>query len=1663
MTTPKNVQRLAEFTQQLLLFPLLLGVYFAPAILSAQVCPTIGLLDANEPTVCEGYPFSLLASGITDATMATNGVQDYDINLVYLPSGSTDDPYTDGTVIDTETPDAAGNAEFLDVDNLLPVGAYDFYVILSPTPTDPTCRPSAVLPFTVTPCNRLGDFTFLDFDNNGNFDGQDIPLPLVTVTLFDATTDLPDWDFGPETTDGLGNYVFNDVPPGDYFVRYAPPAGYVASTAVTNPVDNQNNIDPAAGNGDLSTADFAYPATADNFAVDAGFTGTGSVSLRVWGDDDFDGTANEAGQTGVVFDLSWEGLDQSWGTADDVTFTATSGTNGLLSYPNLPFGNYRLTVNSVAGTPLANGYERVAPSTLPYEFTIDATNLNEAEVAFRYEPACLPSTGRLLTNASLVMCGNAAEGIYAGQAIPVNLTDFVLPASIPGAYQYYVLVVNDAGDLIQVHPVTNPLSPLVATVDLVGLPIGSDYTIHGLHVLTTDPDIIATPLDLTVGQPVQPILDRLTQIDGQPNAAATADVCGDISLTQNILTATREPQPPITLGCLGQVNVSLNNACAATVTPEMVLTGNWGCLRPQDVQISIDQNGQAISNDGTLSGCGTYEYMATSLLPNTPGFPCWGYINARDVSAPVIACPADVSMATNALGTADFYCTDVDQLLLTQPTDYVIDGAGNLVQIAPNLQAILNVTGYPTILDGCDNVLVTVSDELVENGDCGTLSILRSFVAEDKFGSVCTGTPNSSVVCTQTITFTRPTLADVVLPPSVVELDCSDFSGELNPTPIQISDALDVLSHPAIFAFFDADPSTVEFDPELLNQVYCNLNASYSDLPRVNSCGQTYSFIREWYIFDKCDLSSNIEFSQLVKIKDNTDPSLLLPTVDYDNDGFADVRRYSTSSAFCEAFIAVPTPVEVSDFCSAPVDVVVTITDANGTFLYQRTIGQTFTVPPGNYNLAYCATDVCGNETCVDMPIIVRDEIEPTVICDDNIIAQIGGGDILNGISGVGLLFVEDIDEGSNDNCSAVTLEARRNFWQNNDCGISSSQYAPWDDEIYFYCCDVGRPVTVELRVTDAVGNSNTCSFVVTPEDKLKPSCFAPANQTIDCVTLPTLFPGDIAQAYLDDFSSASSLMTAIFGGPTGTDNCAVDTLVERSPNVNINECGWGTISRRFEVWQWDANGDANNNNQIDVTEVLRSTSSCNQLITVTETHDYTIEFPADATADCADPDIPSLQTSTAGCDNLVINISEPVRFLALGDECYKLRIVYDVINWCQWDGEATGYVIARQTDTDDTVVDECERPIVRANDNGAVIDRNHAVSGCSSGLGVTNVPPAQNVARWRYTQFVKVYDTTLPTFTLAAYGGATTVCPELNPGEFGATDNANCTGTVAISFALSDDCEEFDDNGQSVLQLLSADLDLFANDTSSDGLIDANEFQSEQDVLSSVSSNADGTFVYQGEAPIIAPSDNNTYHALRLLIEDGCGNQNVQFVSFRVLDCKGTAPICINGLTANLTLTSDETCEGTLWATDFLGSPVTDCSGPLQYAIYRTSEVLAAGDSFVPSPADSSIVFTMDDSETTSLHVYAIDAAGNFDYCETYALVQPSFACIATGAIGGMVMTEAEQPVWGVQMSLSGPTPQAMNTGNDGAYFFDDLEEDYDYTVTAYRNDNPHNGVTTF
>ncbi|MEL6658244.1 MAG: hypothetical protein AAFR36_17420, partial [Bacteroidota bacterium] len=836
------------------------------------------------------------------------------------------------------------------------------------------------------------------------------------------------------------------------------------------------------------------------------------------------------------------------------------------------------------------------------------------------------------------------------------------------------------------------------------------------------------------------------------------------------------------------------------------------------------------------------------------------------------------------LGVRDLVCSDIEEILLEEPVTYISnpnfsgqqgidDFATRNLLFDGNVQAYIayNLLGrlgrlrfyLPQAFDNCNRVAVTVSTEHVVTGDCADEQVIVTYTATEFREDGCPG-EERSVSCTQVFTVRKPTIDDVFLPPSELTIECDqvfDTDGSAggpdeNPRP----------------SYAGAPWLRTAWDNIVLDgdATYCNLGVTYSDSPRIELCEGGYSFVREWSIQDWCDPASNLLYSQVIKVKDYTGPEL---------SGIDETIHVSASPLACVANILIPTPVVTDgNGCSSATATTYTILAFGETFFAGGNVGDGDIVqaPIGTHTLIICAEDDCLNETCEEYTLVVTDEIEPNAICDDELNVSIGGGDVLNGIEGIARIFAEDIDEGSNDNCGSVTLEVRRNFWRSGTCDASANRWSPWGEFVDFYCCDIANEITIELRVTDESGNQNTCWMTVTPEDKLNPFCYAPQNVTLTCNELPLTFPGNIEEAYDEDFGGTSDLMNAIFGAASGTDNCAVDTIVERTPNININECGWGSITRRFEAWQLRPEGDVNGNGAIDINEVFRSTNSCSQSIIINEVHDFTIDFPEDADADCGDPDVPTVITDTDGCDVLSVNIGEPVLFTATGDECYKYSITYDVINWCLWDGEYTGYVIPRMTEDDgeslpiDRAVEGNERPVVTYNDDdGLCIDRRHSDRDGDSFLPNCDSPTLPNYGRYIYTQFVKVYDSSAPVVTVGDFGGPTDNCPDLLPGQFG-DDDGNCEEAVSIPFSVTDECELFDTDGNLVISIVSAELDAFAVDASGDGQIQSSEFAADFNVIGNITDNGDGTYSFDGTYPIITEEMGaNVFHAVRILLED--------------------------------------------------------------------------------------------------------------------------------------------------------------------------------------------------
>ena len=183
----------------------------------------------------------------------------------------------------------------------------------------------------------IGDTVYNDTNRNNQQDNGETGIPGVTVTL---TLPGPDGQLGTgddttqtATTDNNGIYGFTNLPAANYRVSSDTPNGFT-------PTQTQPDIINLQAGQDIETIDFGFAPE-----------GTGSIGDTVYNDTNGNSQQDngETGVPGVTVTLIQPGTDGQLGTDDDTTQTTTTNENGNYSFPNLPAGNYRVTIDNPDG------------------------------------------------------------------------------------------------------------------------------------------------------------------------------------------------------------------------------------------------------------------------------------------------------------------------------------------------------------------------------------------------------------------------------------------------------------------------------------------------------------------------------------------------------------------------------------------------------------------------------------------------------------------------------------------------------------------------------------------------------------------------------------------------------------------------------------------------------------------------------------------------------------------------------------------------------------------------------------------------------------------------------------------------------------------------------------------------------------------------------------------------------------------------------------------------------------------------------------------------------------------------------------------------------------------------------------------------------------------
>jgi hypothetical protein len=218
-----------------------------------------------------------------------------------------------------------------------------------------------------------------------------------------------------------------------------------------------------------------------------------------------------------------------------------------------------------------------------------------------------------------------------------------------------------------------------------------------------------------------------------------------------------------------------------------------------------------------------------------------------------------------------------------------------------------------------------------------------------------------------------------------------------------------------------------------------------------------------------------------------------------------------------------------------------------------------------------------------------------------------------------------------------------------------------------------------------------------------------------------------------------------------------------------------------------------------------------------------------------------------------------------------------------------------------------------------------------------------------------------------------------------------------------------------------------------------------------------------------VAPQLPHGTHKIKWFITDGCGNNAEYEYTFTVRDCKPPTVVCLNGLSVNIMPTG----MITLWASDFLQYTEDNCTPTNQIKIGIRK--CGTGTGF---PVDAQgnpitqVTFNCNELGTQCVELWAIDAQGNADYCETYLIVQDNLGgCSGGGAINvaGALKTEMQDGVEEGTVNVNGTATFLPNfsyfglTSATGAYNFNNVPVASTFTIAPEKDDNPLNGVTTY
>ena len=690
---------------------------------------------------------------------------------------------------------------------------------------------------------------------------------------------------------------------------------------------------------------------------------------------------------------------------------------------------------------------------------------------------------------------NSTSSTTGGTAVSGATSATFTPPALVGPTYYYVVVSGDCG------VETSTISGALYARDVINPTVTalSSYTVQldasGAYTVT-EADIITAKSDNCTAVPVITLANNVF-------------ACSDLTATGLSVswTATDDEGNTTT----GTVPVTVVDQIAPTmavqnVSVQMDASGN------SSVSVNQVDNGTTDNCAATLSfdaagSITTINYTASDLGANNVtlyGTDASGnqsslsaVVTVVDQISPVVN-TQNVTVYLDANGAASITTADIDNgttdnsgvfTLSLDVTSFDCDDLGTNTVVLTATDGSGNVSNANATVTVVDNItpVMNITNSYAQLGPDGTVTLTQSDIS----GTVVDN-------CDVTWTFSTATFDCTMLGANIITVTAADAAGNSATDEIVVTivdNSAPVVATQAASLTLDANGVATLDTTDVIDYIRENCSVSTITVSQTSfNCSDLGANVVTLLVLDS--EGNSTAKTATVTVTDAIAPTAVAQdiTLALDANGAASINYLDVEDGS-------------SDNCSID-----SYSIDNGTFSCSD-LGVNWVV--------LTVADASGNTDTAWAKVTVVDQVAPTVLVQPATVALDG--------TGAATLAAADVDAGSYDNCSGVTLAV---------------------DVTSFTCADLGAN-TVTLTATDAAGNTTSVATTVTVVDNS-----APVVATVG----DTLYLDNMGAATLDTADVITSM----------SDNCGIGSVTLSEYNFGCSDLGSNTV----DVTVTDANGN---------------------------------------------------------------------------------------------------------------------------------------------------------------------------------------------------------------------------------------------------------------------------------------------------------------------------------------------------------------------------------------------------------------------------------------------------------------------------------------------------------